>query len=254
MKKIIYLLLGSLLCLSLCGCSNEKAANALKDAIYLDKPIINSANEGKLVIIHGTATMSKKAEDPDLGIVFDSPVVTRSVQVLDTQNKTTTTTTKTDGKTTEVKETKTSTEYVWKEVNTKNNKTPYRSDTFIGEAKIGDFVISGNSLKVIFANKPITVTKEMANRAGLQYWKQGISKSFITTRRVSDRFMMSDSEKRPINVGVSRISFTGKEKTSKNEYTFAGIQQNGKLVSTKEFTIQYYAGNLTKEQMIEKNK
>lgn len=254
MKKITCLLLGALLCLSFCGCSNEKAANALKDAIYLDKPIINSANEGKLVIIHGTAIMSKKAEDTDFGIVFDSPVAMRSVQVLDTQTKTTTTTTTTNGKTAESKETKKTTEYVWKEVNTKNNKTPFRSETFLGEAKIGDFIITGNSLKTIFTNKPITVTREMANRAGLHYWKQGISKSFITTRRVSDRFMMSDSEKRAVNAGISRISYTGKEKTAKNEYTFAGIQQNGKLVSTKDFSIQYYAGILTKEQMIEKNK
>lgn len=86
------------------------------------------------------------------------------------------------------------------------------------------------------------------------YWKQGISKPFLTTRKVSDRFMVTDSELKAANEGIYRISFEGKEKEAKNEYTLAGIQQNGKLVSTKDFTIQYYSGNLTKEQVIEKNK
>lgn len=255
MKKILYLLMGAMLCLSFCGCgSNEKAANALKDAIYLDQPVINSANEGKLVIIHGYAKMSKGAEDTDLGLKFDSPVVNRNVQVLEAQTKSTTTTTTTNGKTTEQKEVKKVTEYVWKDVNVKNNKTPIKTDIFVGEAKIGDFTITGGPLKYMFNNKTINVTREMANRAGLFYWKQGFSKSFMTTRRVSDRFATPDSEKRAQNEGISRVSYVGREKDSKNEYTMAGIQQNGKLVSTKDFTIQYYAGNLTKEQMIEKNK
>lgn len=253
MKKLLYLFLGALLCLSFCGCSNEKAANALKDAIYLEKPVINPANEGKLVIIHGYANMSKGAQDADLGLSFDSPVVTRKVQILEAQTKSTTTTTTTNNKT-EKKEVKKITEYVWKDVNVKNNRTPFKTETFIGEAKVGDFIITGNNLKVMFNNKNITVTREMATRAGLHYWKQGISKSFMTTRRISDRFMTTNSELKAQNEGASRIYFEGKEKQSKSDYTLAGIQQNGKLVSTKDFTIQCYAGNLSKEQMIEKNK
>lgn len=255
MKKLVYLLVGALLCLSFCGCSNEKAANALKDAIYLEKPVINSANEGKLVIIHGNAFMSKGAEDPDLNIKFDSPVVDRAVQILEPQTTTTTTTTKTsDSKTPQKQETKKVTEYVWKDVITKTDKHPIKKDTFTGEAKIGDFIVSGNAIKYMFNNKNITVTRDMANRAGMSYWKQGISKAFMTNRRVSDRFMVSDSERRAVNEGVVRISYVGREKQSKSDYTLAGIQQNGRLVSTKDFTIQCYAGNLTKEQMIEKNK
>lgn len=253
MRKIIYVLLAALMCLSFTGCSNEKAANALKDAIYLEKPVINAANEGKLVIIHGTAVMSKGAEDAELGLKFDSPVVTRNVQILESQTKSTTTTTTTNNKT-ETKEVKKTTEFVWKDVNVKNNKTPFKTETFVGEAKIGEFIITGNPLKTMFNKRTINVTKEMANRAGLYFWKQGLSKSFMTTRRISDRFMTPDSERKAINEGASRISYEGKEKQSKTEYTMAGIQQNGKLVSTKEFTIQYYSGNLTKEQMIEKNK
>lgn len=253
MRKIIYVLLAAMMCLSFTGCSNEKAANALKDAIYLEKPVINAANEGKLVIIHGTAAMSKGAEDAELGLKFDSPVVTRNVQILEAQTKSTTTTTTTGNKT-ETKEVKKTTEFVWKDVNVKNNKTPFKTETFVGEAKIGDFIITGNPLKNMFNKKTINVTKEMANRAGLYYWKQGLSKSFMTTRRISDRFMTPDSERRAVNEGASRISYEGRERQSKTEYTLAGIQQNGKLVSTKEFTIQYYSGNLTKEQMIEKNK
>ncbi|MCQ2372571.1 MAG: hypothetical protein MJ050_00665 [Phascolarctobacterium sp.] len=253
MKKIVYLLLTAIMCFALCGCSNEKAANALKDAIYLEKPVINAANEGKIVIIHGYANMSKGAQDLDLGLSFDSPVVTRNVQILEAQTKSTTTTTTTNNKT-DKKEVKKTTEYVWKDVNVKNNKTPFKTETFTGEAKIGDFTITGNPLKVMFNNKNITVTREMATRAGLNYWKQGISKAFMTTRRISDRFMTTNSELKAQNEGASRISYVGKEKQSKSDYTVAGVQQNGKLVSTKEFTIQYYAGNLSKEQMIEKNK
>lgn len=257
MKKIVYLCLGALMCMSLCGCSNDKAANALKDAIYLDKPIINTANEGKLVIIHGTAKMSKQAQDADFGLVFDSPVVTRTVEALEKHTETTTntkTTTSSDGQKVESKETKQVIKYDWKEVNIKNATNKFKTETFIGEAKIGDFVITGNPLKHMFNNKKITVSRDMATKSGLYYWKQGLSKSFLTTRRVSDRFMTPDSELKAINEGISRISYEGKEKEAKGEYTFAGIQQNGKLVSTKEFTIQYYSGNLTKEQMIEKNK
>jgi len=257
MRKLVYFLLGALVCLSFCGCSNEKAANALKDAIYLDKPVINAANEGKLVIIHGYAKMTKGAEDPDLGLKFDSPAVTRSVQHLDAQTKstTTTTTTNTGNKTTsENKQVTKTTEYVWKDVNTKNDRTPFKKEDFFGEAKIGEFTITGRPLNSIFNKKDLTVTRDMANKTGLYYWKQGLSRAFITTRRVSDRFMTSNSELKAANVGISRISYIGKEKESKNEYTFAGIQQNGKLVSTKDFSIQYYAGNLSKEQMIEKNK
>ena len=106
MKKLGCLALGALLCLSFCGCSNEKAANALKDAIYLEKPVINPANEGKLVIIHGYATMSKGAVDPDLNIKFDSPVVDRQVQVIEAQTKSTTTTSTTNGQKTETKQIK----------------------------------------------------------------------------------------------------------------------------------------------------
>jgi len=258
MKKLTCLLLGAAVCLSFCGCSNEKAANALKDAIYLEKPVINSANEGKLVIIHGNAFMTKGAVDPDLNITFDSPVVDRSVQVLEPQTKTTTTTTTTSNgqakQNTQTQQTTKTTEYVWKDVIASNAKHPIKRDTFTGEAKIGDFVISGNAIKYMWANKNITVTREMANKAGMSYWKQGISKAFMTNRRVSDRFMVSDSERRAVNEGVVRISYVGREKQSKSDYTLAGIQQNGKLVSTKDFTIQCYAGNLTKEQMIEKNK
>lgn len=257
MKKLVYLCLAAMMCLSFCGCSNEKAANALKDAIYLDKPVINAANEGKLVIIHGIAVMSKKAEDADLGLVFDSPVVTRSVQVLEKHTETTTntkTTTSSDGKKVETKETKQVIKYDWKDVNVKNNTNKLKIETFIGEAKIGDFTITGNPLKHMFNTKKITVTRDMANKSGLYYWKQGLSKSFLTTGRISDRFMTPDSELKAINEGISRISYEGKEKEAKGEYTLAGIQVNGKLVSTKEFTIQCYSGNLTKEQMIEKNK
>lgn len=257
MKKLICLCLGAMLCLPFCGCSNEKAANALKDAIYLDKPVINAANEGKLVIIHGTAVMSKKAEDAELGLVFDTPVVIRSVQALEKRTETTTntkTTTSSDGKKVETKETKQITKYVWKDVNVKGATHKFKTDTFVGEAKLGDFTITGTPLKYMFNNKKITVTRDMATKSGLYYWKQGVSKAFLTTRRVSDRFMVSDSELKAVNEGISRISFEGKEKESKSEYTLAGIQQNGKLVSTKDFTIQYYAGNLSKEQMIEKNK
>ena len=254
MKKITCLMLGALLCLSFCGCSNEKAANALQDAVYLEKPVLNPANEGKLVIIHGTAFMSKGAEDTDLNLQFDSPVVDRSVQVLEAQTKTTTIkTTTSDGKTTESQQIK-KTDYVWKDVFNKNQKNTISKATFTGEAKLGDFIISGNTLKNMFADKNITVTKEMARKTGLTYWKQGISKPFLTSRRVVDRFMMSDSERRAENEGVVRISFTGREKQSKSDYTLAGTQQNGRLVSTKAFSIQCYAGNLTKEQMIEKNK
>lgn len=257
MKKFAYLLLGAMMCLSFCGCKNDKAANALQDAIYLDTPTINAANEGKLVIIHGTAIMSKKAEDPDLGIVFDAPVVTRQVQVIEAQTKSTTTTTTTassDKEKKETKEVKKTTEYVWKNVNVKNNKTPLKTDTFIGEAKIGDFIISGNNLKYMFNKKNIIVTKDMAKTSGLTYWKQGLSRAYLTSRRISDRFMMSNSELKAVNEGISRICFEGTEKQAKNVYTLAGIQQNGKLVSNKNFTIQCYAGTLTKEQMIEKNK
>ena len=96
MKKLLYIGLGALMCMSfMSGCSNEKAANALKDAIYLEKPVIDKANEGKLVIIHGVAKLSKGAQDPDLNLRFDSPCVTREVQVLTSQTKTTTTTTTT---------------------------------------------------------------------------------------------------------------------------------------------------------------
>lgn len=255
MKKLYCLLLGVLVCLSFCGCSNEKAANALKDAIYLSQPTINSANEGKLVIIHGNASMLKGAVDADFNIKFDSPVVDREVQVLEPQTKTTTTTTTTSSnQTPDKKEVKKVTEYVWKDVITKTDKRPYKKETFLGEAKIGDFIISGNELKYMFNNKNITVTREMANRAGMSYWKQGISKPFMTNRRVSDRFMTSNSEKIAANEGVLRVSYVGREKQSKSDYTLAGIQQNGRLVSTKDFKIQCYAGNLTKEQMIEKNK
>lgn len=257
MKKIVYLCLGAIMCMSFFGCSNNSPANMLKDAIYLDKPIINTANEGKLVIIHGTAKMSKQAQDTDLGLVFDSPVVTRSVQVLDKHTETTTntkTTTSSDGKKVESKETKQTIKYDWKDVNVKTDANKFKTETFIGEAKIGDFIITGNALKDMFNNKKIIVSRDMATKSGLYYWKQGLSKSFLTTRRISDRFMIPDSELKAINEGISRISFEGKEKETKSEYTFAGIQQNGKLVSTKEFTIQYYSGNLTKEQIIAKNK
>ena len=253
MKKIIYLLAAVLLCLSFCGCSNEKAANALKDAIYLDKPVINAANEGKLVIIHGTAKMTKGAVDPDFGIQFNCPVVNRSVQILELQTKSTTTTTTTNNKT-DSKVVKRTNEYVWKDVNVTTNKAPYKREAFTGEAKMGDFILSGNAIKYMFDKKDLTVTREMANKAGLAYWKQGISRSFMTTRRIADRFMVTNSELRPGNEGISRISYTGTEKESKGEYTLAGIQQNGQLVSTKDFTIQCYAGNLSKEQMIAKNK
>ena len=253
MKKLIYVFLAALLCLGLCGCKNEKAANALKDAIYLDSPKLNSANEGKLVIIHGRASMTKGATDPDFGLAFDCPVVTRNVQVLDHRTKNTTTTTTANNKT-QKQEVRKTTEYYWRDVSTITNKTPYKKDTFTGEAKLGDFILTGNAIKFMFNTKDLTVTHDMANKAGLSYWKQGISRSFMTTRRVSDRFMSSNSELRAMNEGISRISYTGTEKQSKNEYTLAGIQQNGQLVSTKDFTIQCYAGNLTKEQMIEKNK
>lgn len=257
MKKLTCLMLGALVCLSFCGCSNEKAANALKDAIYLEQPKINPANEGKLVIIHGNAFMTKGATDDDLNFKFNCPVVERQVQVLEPRTKsTTTTTTKTtaDGKKSEVQNVQKTTEYVWKDVTTKTNKTPIRRETFTGEAKIGDFILSGNTIKYMFANKNLTVTREMANKAGMSYWKQGISKAFLTNRRISDRFMTPDSERKSVNEGVYRVSYVGSEKQSKSDYTVAGIQQNGRLVSTKDFAIQCYAGNLTKEQMIEKNK
>ena len=156
-------------------------------------------------------------------------------------------------KTTESQQIK-KTDYGWKDVLTKSKNNPISKATFTGEAKLGDFIISGNTLKYMFENRTITVTKEMARKTGLTYWKQGISRPFLTSRRVVDRFMMSDSERRAENEGVIRISFTGRQKQSKSDYTLAGTQQNGRLVSTKAFTIQYYAGNLTKEQMIEKNK
>ena len=253
MKKLGCLALGALLCLSFCGCSNEKAANALKDAVYLEKPVINPANEGKLVIIHGFARMSKGAVDPDLNIKFDSPVVDRQVQVIEAQTKSTTTTSTTNGQKTETKQIK-KTEYIWKDVIAKTDKRPLKKDTFTGEAKMGDFILSGNAIKFMFNNKNITVTKDMANRAGMSYWKQGISKAFMTNRRVADRFMTPNSELHSGNEGVFRVSFVGREKDSRSDYTLAGIQQNGRLVSSKDFTIQCYAGNLSKEQMIEKNK
>ncbi len=260
MKKLVYLLIGALLCFSMLGCSNEKAANALKDAIYLDQPVINPANEGKLVIIHGVAKMSKGAQDSDLGITFDSPVVIREVQVLTAQTRTTstTTTTKTDDKkntTSQTTETKKTTEYVWKDNNSKSDRAPWRKETFTGEAKIGQFTITGNPLNSMFRTKKIEVTRDMASRSGMNYWKQSVTtKAFLTNRRIAERFMQVGSELRAQNEGVSRISFTGREKESNGEYTIAGIQQNGKLVSTKDFTIQCYSGILTKDQMIEKNK
>lgn len=260
MKKLVYLLLGALVCFSLFGCSNEKAANALKDAIYLDQPVINSANEGKLVIIHGVAKMSKGAQDPDLGITFDSPSIIREVQVLTAQTKSTstTTTTKTDDKknaSTQTTQTKKITEYVWKDNNVKSDRAPWKRETFTGEAKIGQFTITGTPLNNMFNNRKLEVTREMASKSGMYYWKQSITtRAFLTNRRIAERFMQVGSELRAQNEGVSRISYTGRETTARGEYTIAGIQQNGKLVSTKDFTIQCYSGVLTKDQMIEKNK
>lgn len=261
MKKLLYIGLGALMCMSfMSGCSNEKAANALKDAIYLEKPVIDKANEGKLVIIHGVAKLSKGAQDPDLNLRFDSPCVTREVQVLTAQKKTTTTTTtnskttdKNANQTTETKKT-TTTEYVWKDNNTKTDRNPWKNETFYGEAKIGDFTITGSTLNSMFNNKRIDVTRDMANKSGLNFWKQGLSRAFLTNRRVVERFMQSGSELRAQNEGISRIAFNGKEKVARGEYTIAGIQQGDKLISNKDFRIQCYSGVLTKDQMIEKNK
>lgn len=262
MKKLLYLGLGALMCMSfMSGCSNEKAANALKDAIYLEKPVIDKANEGKLVIIHGVAKMTKGATDPDLNLTFDSPCVTREVQVLTSQTKTTTTTT-TNTKSTDKNATnqttqtkKTTTEYIWKDNNTKNDRAPWRNnESFYGEAKIGQFTISGPTLNTMFNNKRIDVTRDMASKSGLIYWKQGLARAFLTNRRVVERFMQSGSELRAQNEGISRISFNGKEKTARGEYTIAGIQQGNKIISNKDFRIQCYSGVLTKDQMIEKNK
>ena len=129
-KRTVVFALLSVLMFSLPGYSdsykNEEHGPNWWDAVYLEQPVVDPANEGKLVAVSGKLTSYENAEDPVFGLHFSSAIVNRYVQRLDYDNGTK--------------------KFTWKNINEGSSTDGLERARLGGKTGIGEFIIDNTIL------------------------------------------------------------------------------------------------------------
>lgn len=211
----------------------EKSAyrSVMEDAVYIeDVSTLDESLEGKFVILSGTPQMSRGAYDPDFDISFDYPVVYRSAYVLyDTG-------TGADHKT------------EWK-TTYRSEDNVYGQTDFCGEAQIGAYTIGGDVMKYVFEIKTKDiVTEELAAQTG---WVYCDHYKWSARYLLSKPLTYKNDIENWIDRGMMRVGFSAKEDAGR-PCTIFGNLQDGCIVSTEEYDVQYELGIMDKETFLKK--
>ena len=208
---------------------DETRAAWLKEAVYLSKPEVLPANEGKVVVISGRPVLLEKAADPDLGIRFTSPFVRRYVEIYkDTANSS-------SGKH----------EMHWTSIGSiaTGKQAPFTEKKFYGSMKIGDFLVKDEFLEKFNLIEVTGLTTQMGNKFRLQA-QSSFGRSYLT------QSLVTNSDNNYAYNNRKRIRYAFVDMSEMEDQTLVGIQKGNEIMYKGDhFTGEIYAGSLTKEQI-----
>lgn len=191
-----------------------KAARTLETAVTLAEPVALPENEGRLVVLQGELSMLEPVRCPELGIVFDSPVVNRHSESFRHRRH---------GKS-------------WRNVNT---------IPLTGRAIVGDFEIDPALLGLLDAKTPLhdfhmpdDVTLYTVVEDGVTY----ISEDDI--RNVKEGLFFASAGH------FYRYHYTSLDIAEPVTVTLVGYQQNGRLLLCEDVdNTAAHLGSLDKEDL-----
>ena len=240
--KIILLVLGiALLALGVKGLMAIPGQQAaLETAVYLDEPVLQPENEGKLVIIRGTPEMIAPAYDGELKLTLNT---IKAYRYKETYKQTGFT----------------DNELKWEWVSGEQT-------SFMGQAKIGEFELDAEILKAFPAESDYTAFDPTEARDYVLTYKSLATGEvcvlpdggyYADTRitYVGDSFFnwigTNYAAEKLEGKTAYRYKYYNPEKNG--EHTIAGIQQGKRLVKDDTIGVLVRSGALTKDQMLASN-
>ncbi len=224
MKKnqLILLIAGAaLLVLGVCLFIFAPAQNTyLKSAVYLDQPVILPENNGKLVILHGTVTMTETAYDATYGLTLETPLAIRYDETY--------TKAYVDG----------AWQWSWAETG---------KETILGAAQVGEFHLDDeilrrlpteseysafNSKEAIWYNLPVADGKTYIVRKDADYYAP-----------TADRSLGDQQE------GATASHYKALDPAA-GEITLVGVQSGSRLLISEEPDNTAHAGILAQAQLV----
>lgn len=202
----------------------------LDAAVYLEKPVYDSANDDNLVIVPGKVKVIKPAVDPDLKVTLDAFGAFRHVHVLH-----------------DVSKSESAPRYQWDVVLEDDPDAELTSKWMAGEGAVGDFQLSEAIMKRMLKGDEYRNLKESEIPEGFHLVTDSNDTVWITNAPdeiVANSKALSSSACKDY-VGCVRIRYGVWDQVEKPDVTLVGVQKAGGVLDpTDAVQTLCYEGSL----------
>ena len=236
--KVVYLIILALfIFLTVKGLIQGKGApkEVAEKVVEVENAKLLEENEGKLVLISGKMETDSILEFKDQGVKVNSPILKREVEMYQYLR---------DDNNPDMIIRRWSSDIPEKLLRDVKDNMVYEnptqeleSDEVYGDVKVGEFVIGSDAIKLIPVNEVVKEFDPMP--AGY---------------RVDNDTFLTNEVKDNTKVGDYRMEFKYLDLEKTDEYTFIGMQKEGKLeeykLDTGKNILQNFKGNLNKDAVV----
>lgn len=236
--KVVYLIILALfIFLTVKGLIQGKGApkEVAEKVVEVENAKLLEENEGKLVLISGKMETDSILEFKDQGVKVNSPILKREVEMYQYLR---------DDNNPDMIIRRWSSDIPEKLLRDVKDNMVYEnptqeleSDEVYGDVKVGEFVIGSDAIKLIPVNEVVKEFDPMP--AGY---------------RVDNDTFLTNAVKDNTKVGDYRMEFKYLDLEKTDEYTFIGMQKEGKLeeykLDTGKNILQNFKGNLNKDAVV----
>ena len=204
--------------------TESKEGKKLEDIILLAKNEYLEENENKIVILSGKVEANELVNDDKFNTNIISPLIIRYVEYYKEK----------DGN------------YRWEVQYEETEQYKYKKEIFSGSVKIGDFIITGDTLVKMSNNKPYQgFNKYDAEQYNLKLEEHKNSSTYLT-----EAPSVRNDDNNPKYKDKMRIYYEYYDVSNTESKTIVGTQKDHNIVSTDDFEVKVYDGIKTQSEII----